>query len=144
MNEIDSVELFKEVRSLGIPADSYMIFGSGILTALNIRPSKDIDLLVTHEVFDLLRKQGWQYGIVEIEGRPRQKVERGIVEAFGAYWCDGIDYNIEQMIEGATIIDGIRFMSLEDLLVLKRSMGREKDLEDIGRIEKYLVEEVSI
>lgn len=136
--EKERLDVFAVVKGLQFPANQYLVFGSGILTALGIRESEDVDLLVVPDLFDKLKAAGWQSDIVEIEGRPRERISRDSVEAFKEYWCDGKDYDISELIKNATRIDSIPFMSLSDLLVLKRSMGREKDLKDIDLIEKYL------
>ena len=42
-------KLAKKLRELGLNADNAIVIGSGILQALGIRKSNDIDLVVTPE-----------------------------------------------------------------------------------------------
>jgi hypothetical protein len=132
------IDVIAEAKKLALPHGHYLVFGSGILTALGIRESADIDLLVTPNLFEDLKARGWTHDSVVIEGRPRERVSRGDAEAFKEYWCDGKDRDVAEMIGNAVVIDGVPFMRLEDLIDLKRSMGRQKDLTDIELIQDYL------
>lgn len=132
------IDVIAEAKKLTLPHGRYLVFGSGILSALGIRGSADIDLLVTADVFEDLKAQGWKHEVISIEGRPRERVSQADVEAYKEYWCDGKDYDVVEMIRNAVVIDGVPFMGLESLIDLKRSMGREKDLTDIELIHDYL------
>ena len=44
----------------------------------------------------------------------------------------------EEAIASATIIDGVPFINLNELVTFKRALGRGKDLPDIVIIEEYL------
>jgi hypothetical protein len=132
------IDVIAEAKKLTLPHGRYLVFGSGILAALGIRGSADIDLLVTANVFEDLKARGWKHEVISIEGRPRERVSHADVEAYKEYWCDGKDYDVVEMIRNAVVIDGVPFMGLESLIDLKRSMGREKDLTDIELIQDYL------
>lgn len=138
MEQIKQNELTAKIKRLHIPADQYVVIGSGIMTALGIRQSADVDLLVTPEVFAELQKRGWKTEVVEIEGRPREKVSTGDVEAFKDFWYGGVTRNVNDLIQTAQHIEGVPFMLLKDLIHFKRSIGREKDLKDIQLIEEYM------
>jgi hypothetical protein len=43
------------------------------------------------------------------------------------------------LIKDATVIDGVPYVQLEELLKWKKVAAREKDLKDIVLIEKFLV-----
>lgn len=60
------------------------------------------------------------------------------MEAYKEYWCDGKDYDVVEKIRHAVVSGDVPFMRLENLIDLKRSMGREKDLADIELIHEYL------
>lgn len=57
MGEKDSV--LNELGELHLPEGSYMVMGSGILDALNIRKAVDVDLVLNDEVYAYLRGIGW-------------------------------------------------------------------------------------
>ena len=132
------MQIFEELQKLDLPRDQFMVLGSGILAALGIRDAGDIDLLITPDLFDQLRQSGWKYEVIEIEGRPREKISKGIAEAFSDFWWNGGNLKTEDGIAMAEQIDGISFLPLKVLLDVKKAMGREKDLRDIVLIEEYL------
>ena len=131
------MDIFDEVRKINLPKGEYVIAGSGILGALGIREIGDVDVLVTPRLFDDLLAQGWKYQEVEVEGRRRQKLTHGVCEAYKDFWYDGITRSVTDMIRDAVIIDGVPFLSLEELKVIKQHMGRDKDKRDIGLIEEF-------
>jgi hypothetical protein len=137
--ELDrSIDVLSVVRRLDLPARGYLVYGGGVLAALGLRECADVDLLVTPNVFEDLKTRGWRHRVVSIEGRPREKVSHHEVEAFKEFWCAGNVYDIAAMIHRAQVIGGVQFMSLPDLLEVKRCMGRNRDLRDIELIEAYL------
>jgi hypothetical protein len=131
-------DIFAAVRALTLPRDQYAVFGSGPMTARGLRDSKDVDLLVTPELFEALKACGWQATVVTIEGRPRERLSHGLCEAYKALWAGGKDHDVAALISRADDIRGVRFVRLSDLLELKRAMGRDKDLRDARIIERYL------
>src|SRR5689334_11466771 len=132
------MNIFEEIEKTNLPKDDFMVLGSGILAALGIREVGDIDLLVKPALFDQLRKDGWQYEIIEIEGRQREKISSGIIEAFKDFWWEGGSLEPEVGIAMSERIHGIAFLLLRVLLDVKRAMAREKDIQDVALIEEYL------
>ncbi|KND48895.1 MAG: hypothetical protein AB200_00510 [Parcubacteria bacterium C7867-005] len=132
------MNIFEELRMLDLPKGEYVVIGSGIMGALGIRKVTDLDFIVTPQVFDRLRSEGWEYCEIEIEGRIRQKLVKGSMEAFKDFWYNGEDRDTVQMIRDAEMIEDYPFMSLDDLLKFKKSLDRPKDHEDIKLIEEYL------
>jgi len=62
------LKYLEEVREMNLPLGKYAIFGSGPLAVRRIRDTKDIDLIVTPDIYSYYRKQnGWKlrfaYGI---------------------------------------------------------------------------------
>lgn len=128
------MNIIERVRYLNLPMGQYVIIGSGLLDVLGIRPANDIDIAVTPQLFNTLHAGGnWKeekrYGKIFLNR-------------------DGIDINpelswpdypttTEEAIRSALIINGTPFMNLEELKRFKSALGREKDKEDIARIEKY-------
>ena len=62
----------------------------------------------------------------------------GEIEVFKDWkpWFD----DINELIDTADIIDGIRFVKLKYVLEWKSAMGRDKDREDVKIILEYLKE----
>jgi 8-oxo-dGTP pyrophosphatase MutT (NUDIX family) len=127
-------ELFERVKLLNLPIGEYAIFGSGPLGIRNLREIHDIDLIVSEKVYDQYKgKEGWE--IRDMEN------DNGLVneELAIEMWNDwGNDWNVNEAIREAEIIEGLAFVKLEWLLKWKKYLNREKDLKDIKIIEKYL------
>lgn len=129
------MNITEKLKSLNLPADQYVVISSGILDVLGIRKANDIDLSITKELHDELRKTGdWEedvrYGKVfllkeDIEINPEVS------------W-DDYKTTTKELIETAQVIDGINFMNLEEVIKFKKALGREKDFKDIELIEEYL------
>lgn len=52
----------QKIAELNLPTNSYVVVGSGILGALGIRESNDIDLVVTEEEYRNIERLGWERG----------------------------------------------------------------------------------
>lgn len=137
------MNVIEEVRKLGLPMGEYVVLGSGILGALDIREVGDIDLLVSPSVFDKLRAEGWAYDEIEIEGQMREHLSRGDVEVYRDFWYGGNHPDPATLIADPHMIDGVSFLSLQKLAEIKKILGRPKDLRDLDLIDTYLAEEKS-
>lgn len=129
------MDIIEQVHSLQLPMGQYTVIGSGILSALGIRPHEDIDLLVTRELYDQFKIEGWE----ENEIVPGFfVVKKGNVEASpDMVSIPGYMPNLKKLIKDAQMISGVPFMSLEELVKFKTALGREKDQKDIKLIDEY-------
>ncbi len=132
------MNIVQEVKKLELPAGEYMVFGSGVMSALGIKESQDIDLLVSPDLFYELKTRGWAQDEKEIDGRMRTRLVFGIFEAHKDFWYGAEDQDVLGMIQKTQLIEEIPFMSLEDTMEMKLRFGREKDLKDIELIKAYL------
>lgn len=132
------MDIFNEVKKLNFPLGEYVIIGSGPMAARGIRGYKDIDILVAENFYRKLLKDGWK--IVEIKGANGEfkVLKNGKFEVDKRLWRGGYKPNTEILIRSAELINGIPFMPLPELIKFKKALGREKDLEDIKLIKKYL------
>lgn len=131
---MDNNILFQRVKDLNLPLGEYAIFGSGPMGIREMREMHDIDLIVFDKVFnEYLEKQGWE--IKEIYGYRDWLKNDNLQIEMGRDWHEGWD--VEGMIRGADIIDGLPFVKLDYLIKWKKFSGREKDLKDIELIEKW-------
>ena len=131
------MDLIAEVRKLNLPPGRYVVVGSAIMHQLGLREANDVDLAVTPELFETLRASGeWKeearHGRTFLKKEPVEVIPR----------LDWEDYptTAEEAIASATIIDGVAFMNLHELIKFKRALGREKDLRDISLIDAYLAQ----
>jgi hypothetical protein len=130
------MNIFDQVKSLNLPLGQYVVVGGGVLAAHGIRDFKDIDILITEELFDELKKNGWT---VKVTSWGSNNVVNGIVEAGPSISsCKNYEPDITKVIKEADIINGIPFMDLHELMKFKKALGREKDLVDIALIKNYL------
>ena len=131
------MDIFREVRDLGLPWGHYVVFGAGPLAAHGIRPTNDVDLFVTNALYEQLRRAGWEEQ--ELVERPGERyLAHGIYEADDTWRYGEYDPTPEAVIAGAEIINGVPFAPLGEVLRWKRAWGRPKDLVDVGLIEAYL------
>ena len=112
----------------------YAVVGSGVMSAHDIRPHHDVDLIVTKNLFETLKNDGWQ-----------SVPNRNSVLKNGNYEVD-VDYKYGEyhpdhngLIRNAEIIDGVPFIRLGELIKFKKALGRDKDKKDIELIEQYLI-----
>lgn len=134
------MDIIEELTELNLPADQYVVTGSGLLGALELRKIDDVDLLVTPELFDTLRESGWEYEEVEIEGRMRGRVVFEVFEAYKDLWYGDTEVNVPAIIEDAMMIEDIPFLSFEEFIKMKQAFGRPKDLKDLELVKKFLEE----
>lgn len=130
------MHIVEQVTSLNLPLGQYAVVGSGAMSVHGIRPHKDIDLILTQELYDELKRRGW----TEEEKKPGFFViKHGDAEASpNMITVNGYQPYVEKVIADAEIIKGVAFMRLDELIAFKTALGREKDVHDIALIKTYL------
>ncbi|HLC97779.1 MAG TPA: hypothetical protein VJC21_03300 [Candidatus Nanoarchaeia archaeon] len=122
-------ELLQELKALRLPVEDYAIFGSGPLAVRGIRDCNDLDTVVSARLWEELSSRYAPTG---------KKIEIGNLE----FWRDWMPWfspaEVDGLIAGAEIIDGIPFVKLRYVIELKKKMGREKDKRDLVLIDNYL------
>jgi len=119
----------QKIATLNLPKDSYIVVGSGILGALGIRESNDIDLVVIDDVYRMMSELGWE------EGRWGDKVvyQQGVFD-IGKDWYG---QTTSDLLKNAQYVDDIPYLSLNDVYDWKKQRGQEKDIRDIELIDAY-------
>ena len=111
------------------PEDYWVITG-GAMVLYGIREeTHDIDLGCTAELADILEKDGYLYRVTP-DGNRWFKIGKDI-EVFENWLCG----TVEQVV-------GIPAVSLQGLIEMKQQIGREKDLNDIRLIHKFLEKQI--
>lgn len=127
-------KLLEKFKRLKLPDKKYAICGSVVLGLRGIRKPKDLDIVVTKDLYKRLKKR--------FPENPRRKglIRIGEIEICASWsWEPKIKrLKIEKMIKRAELIRGLRFFKLEDLIEWKKKLGRKKDFKDINLIKKYL------
>ena len=129
------MSIIERVKKLGFPASEYVVIGAGILDALGLRNTDDIDVAVTPNLLKKLRESGeWKeetrYGKLFLVG---DKVD--VITQLN--WED-YPTTTEEAIRTATIIDGVPFLNIEQTIKFKTALGREKDFKDIELLKKHI------
>ena len=128
-------EIIDKVKTLNLPPGSYIVFGSCPLAAAGLREANDIDMVVSEEVLDSLRRAGWE----EIDkGKDDKPLAYDVFEAHSNWNFSSYSPKLEQLLKTADIFDGVPFASLAEVKKWKAASGRPKDLRDLALIDNYL------
>ena len=126
-------KLLNKFKKLNLPDGDYVIYGSGPLGIRGIRKIHDLDVVVKDSLYLKLIKK---YKKFERKDKEKRFIKLGKIEIIPA--SSSLIKNIEEIIKRADIINGLRFVKLEDLIRWKKKMGRPKDFKDIKLIKNYL------
>ena len=131
------MEIFKRIEKFNLPYGQYAVFGSALLDVWGLRKANDLDIIVTPELYQKLKGDGWQ----EQQGHGFTFLikEDANVSTVQAKATDG-DYFPDrlQLIKEAVEINGFPFVRAEEVIACKTAYGREKDLKDIKLLTDYL------
>ncbi len=131
----NNMDIITEVKKLNLDPEDYIVIGSGILSALKIRSTDDVDLVVTKEVYAKYKAKGWAEKIWA-KGDPT--ISKGIYE-MGTDWGDDTSlFSLQELMADKVIVDGVNFISLNKLKQWKLAKGRAKDLADVTLINEYI------
>lgn len=123
-------KLLRELRKLSLPKDKFAVFGSGPLAVRGMREIRDLDVIVASDLWEKLSEK---FAVEDLGTYKR--IVFGDIEILSK---PVLNLSAEELIGNSDIIDGIHYVSLKDTLDWKKRMGREKDLEDVKLIEKFL------
>ena len=132
---MNRADITAALNTLNLPQGSYIVIGSGILAALNIRETSDIDLVVSPETFTQLEQSGWE---VITNSWGKQLLTHDVFEAHTSWDDPNEAPNLDDLLRNSVVIDDVPYVSLERLLEWKRHMRRPKDEADIPLINAYL------
>ena len=134
-----AMNIITKVKKLDLPLGQYVVIGSGIMAQRGLRAAKDVDIAVTPDLYATLRASSqWE----EEERYGKIFLKKEAVEINPRLDWESYSTTAEAAIASATIIDGVPFMNLNELVKFKRGLGRAKDLADIVIIEAYLARQV--
>lgn len=122
-----------------------IVIGSGILNALNIRESADIDLVVSDDTYKKLLNDSR----LELGDTQGMEILKNKIFQIGKGW-NVVDANkifsFNELLDNSVVIDDVRYITLQFLLKIKKIwIGGthkphpiEKDERDVRLIEDYL------
>ena len=122
-------ETIKEnVSALPLKPEDYCVITGTALVMHGIKEeTKDIDISCTKEAFKVLAAQGYP---IKQGAFARKVIFSEDVEIFEDWHRGDI-----------TMIEEVPVASLESVIVMKKQLGREKDLADIAKIEAHLTQQ---
>ena len=125
--------LFDRLRQLQLPPRGYAVFGSGPLAIRGIIPlAHDLDVICRKEVWNIVSQIG------RLEYLPEYDVSVVVMAdgaiTFGTQWGIG-DFDINELIATAEIIDGLPFVRLEYVVCYKKIRSSEKDRLHLDALE---------
>lgn len=135
------MDIFLELRKLDLPSNQYIVVGSGIMSAKGIRPTNDLDIVTTPEIFEKYkRKNGWELFDWTKPGiTGKEWLRKDAVELYQQLSRKDGSLSVADLLEDSEIINGVPFISLERLIEFKQEYGRPKDFEDIQLIRDYVL-----
>ncbi len=138
------MNVLEKIKKLNFPSGQFIVVGGAVLAAHGIRGTEDLDLLVSPELFEKCKQEGWELNLWTKMGKK------------GKDWLkkDGVELYTELIMVGESIlakdltendietIEGIPFLSLARLIEFKKEYlslyNRPKDIKDLTLIEAYL------
>lgn len=131
------MNVIEEIKKLNLPIDRYVVIGGSSLAVRGIRETEDIDLVVSKDLLEEYKqKEGW-HTHPRLDTTKEPGLTNGPVEMYPDIGY-GVEDSFEEMISRADIVEGIPVASLEDIIRIKETYKREKDLRDIELIKTYI------
>lgn len=109
-------ELLDRLRDLELPDDHYAVFGSGPLLVRGVIDDvDDLDVLVRGPAWTAALREG---RLVHLSEYDVDIIDAGGGLTFGRQWGIGV-FDIDELIDTADVIGGIRFVRLEHVVTYK-------------------------
>ena len=124
--------ILQRPKEMNLPVEHHAVFGSAPLLGRGIiEHVNDLDVICRGPAWKRSLEVGMlttleQYGIDVVE------VDGGAI-TMGTTWAYG-DFDLDELIDTAELIDGIPFVRLEHVAAYKRIAGRPKDLEHLAAL----------
>lgn len=129
------VDLFDRLRSVALPPGDFAVFGSGPLIVRGIiEATNDLDVISRGPAWEHALELG---DLVYLEEHDVKVVsfDDGAITV-GTSWAYD-EFDIDQLIDTAEIIDGLPFVRLEHVIRYKEAAARPKDLAHLRALANY-------
>ena len=118
--------------AFGLNRDDFVLFGSAPLLAHRLRTRiSDLDVVARGDAWAYAWENG-ERDVGKVSGDPVSQFWGGRIQ-FSRGWITSA-WDPDELIDGAEVVDGLRFARLEHVLAYKRVLLRPKDVVDIGRM----------
>ena len=128
-------EVIKKVKEQNFPKGEFIVFGAAPFVIYGIRDVRDIDMLVSVELYKKLNAKGWKK---VSKGPSDEPLTNDVFEAHDNWDFSQYAPTLEELLTRATEYEGIDFASLDDVRKWKEVSGRPKDITDLKLIDDYL------
>ena len=132
------MDILKLVKNLNFPQSEFLIIGGAAMAIRKIKETKDIDILVSKDLLEQLKKDtAWNYHsrIVTTEESGLINNDKTI-ELYPTIANNTLTFS--ELKANQEIISAVPVAGLNDVLRIKEFYHREKDLKDIELIKLYL------
>jgi len=132
-----------KLATLGLNSHNSVVIGSGILNALGVRKSNDIDVVVDKATYTRLKDGGH---FQEEQHYGRSVLVDDSFEVNTHWGVLGKDQTLGDLARQSITLDDVRYITLDFLLAVKKSWlldddVRQKDIDDVKLIEEYLAQQ---
>lgn len=128
--------LFDRLRSLALPPGDYAVFGSGPLIIRGIiEATNDLDVISRGAAWDRARELGDVVHLTDHDVEVASFDDGAIT--VGTSWAYG-DFDIDELIDTAEIIDGLPFARLAHVVRYKEAADRPKDRAHLRALREHL------
>lgn len=131
-------EQIKNLKELNLPIDQYVVVSSGTLAIRGIREANNIDVVVTEDLWkDLSQKYEVTFNAWGVEKLDLPH-DIEILNPKRSIFGNSKVVPFKDIFVKAENFDGVKFMNLDHLKLIKKQIGRQMDLDDIKKIDEYL------
>ncbi len=128
-----------ELMKVGLNSDNAVVIGSGILDALNLRKSADIDIIVTEEKY---KEMAGSHRFKKKKKRGKELIVDDLFEIGTSWTAIGKNWEFNDLLSQSIVIDGVRYNTIDFLLDVKcywveNKDARQKDIDDVKLMEQY-------
>ncbi|MBI4836074.1 MAG: hypothetical protein HY817_02325 [Candidatus Abawacabacteria bacterium] len=136
---MNSHEVVAQIKALSLAFGQYILVGGGVLAIHHIRETKDIDIVVVPALFEQLAMT-WPLDQEYERKWQRKRLKKGEVEIYPDLYLEkqSLFINVAILIKQADMVEDLPLQPLEHLMMCKLDSAREKDLQDVELIKKYL------
>lgn len=135
------INIKAKLDEFGLNAGNAIVIGSGILNALDLRASKDVDVVTTEEKYREFCDGGH---FKKSQNHGREVLTDDLFEIGTGWTVLGRNWSFDDLMIHSVVVKDVRYSSVGFLLDVKRSwlMGsnvRQKDVDDVRLMEGYFL-----
>ena len=120
------------IKSLHLESGSYVVIGGAVMEALKLRDTKDVDIVVSDDVYNHFRDElHWNEYVLDNGKKMLSHEGCNVMHSW-------MGVKLKRLLRDPMTIDGITYMNVPKLIDVKKHFGRKKDVTDIAMLHQYL------